>query len=112
ILSLFFLLIRPPTRSTLFPYTTLFRSRHSPSQESSPSSSGSELGGQDRCSPPVTGVALVVARSNLRSGPCFLKLILLANLSLQWSLHGASGCRSVLSGDRATVPAWTSSPRG
>src|SRR5690625_5252311 len=26
--SLFFLLIRPPPRSTLFPYTTLFRSTH------------------------------------------------------------------------------------
>src|SRR5688572_33471472 len=27
ILSFFFLMIRPPPRSTLFPYTTLFRSR-------------------------------------------------------------------------------------
>src|SRR5206468_10455877 len=27
---LFFLLLRPPPRSTLFPYTTLFRSRGSP----------------------------------------------------------------------------------
>src|SRR5205085_11709267 len=27
-LSFFFLMIRPPPRSTLFPYTTLFRSRH------------------------------------------------------------------------------------
>src|SRR5438270_7588536 len=31
--SLFFLLmIQPPPRSTLFPYTTLFRSMHAPSQ--------------------------------------------------------------------------------
>src|SRR5205809_6626362 len=29
--SFFFLMIRPPPRSTLFPYTTLFRSRPSPS---------------------------------------------------------------------------------
>src|SRR5439155_7890508 len=28
--SFFFLLIRPPPRSTLFPYTTLFRSRRRP----------------------------------------------------------------------------------
>src|SRR5437899_7728201 len=27
-LSFFFLMIRPPPRSTLFPYTTLFRARH------------------------------------------------------------------------------------
>src|SRR3712207_8841289 len=29
-LSFFFLMIRRPPRSTLFPYTTLFRSRHRP----------------------------------------------------------------------------------
>src|ERR1035438_10885226 len=32
VVGLFFLMIRPPPRSTLFPYTTLFRS-HSPSHE-------------------------------------------------------------------------------
>src|SRR5688572_33119908 len=30
-LSFFFLMIRRPPRSTLFPYTTLFRSRYAPS---------------------------------------------------------------------------------
>src|SRR5437764_15095467 len=30
----FFLMIRPPPRSTLFPYTTLFRSPHAPGQGS------------------------------------------------------------------------------
>src|SRR3990172_10329473 len=30
IICFFFLMIRRPPRSTLFPYTTLFRSRHSP----------------------------------------------------------------------------------
>src|ERR1017187_10757556 len=33
VLSLFFLMIRRPPRSTLFPYTTLFRSRFSPGHE-------------------------------------------------------------------------------
>src|SRR6266536_4938458 len=37
----FFLVIRRPPRSTLFPYTTLFRSRPAPSRESNrPSQSG------------------------------------------------------------------------
>src|SRR5947199_4744781 len=31
--SLFFLRLRPPPRSTLFPYTTLFRSRRLPARE-------------------------------------------------------------------------------
>src|SRR2546430_17522459 len=32
--SFFFLMIRRPPRSTLFPYTTLFRSRHEPRRSS------------------------------------------------------------------------------
>src|SRR5438132_1775178 len=32
-LSFFFLMIRRPPRSTLFPYTTLFRSEHRPGEE-------------------------------------------------------------------------------
>src|SRR5947199_690152 len=36
LISFFFLMIRPPPRSTLFPYTTLFRSARSPSRGSSP----------------------------------------------------------------------------
>src|SRR5438093_6227287 len=33
IFPLFFLMLRPPPRSTLFPYTTLFRSRRHPHRE-------------------------------------------------------------------------------
>src|SRR2546429_8734636 len=38
----FFLMIRRPPRSTLFPYTTLFRSRTSPSEQSHRRRSGSQ----------------------------------------------------------------------
>src|SRR5215813_14280054 len=53
-LSFFFLMTPPPPRSTLFPYTTLFRSRRRartsvPSEiPSSPSRSASERSGRDR----------------------------------------------------------------
>src|SRR5262249_61227982 len=54
---IFFLLLRPPPRSTLFPYTTLFRSRRSaPGQRAARSRSGAlcsisswpPIGGGDR----------------------------------------------------------------
>src|SRR2546422_10266461 len=38
ILLFFFLMIRRPPRSTLFPYTTLFRSRAAPGRPSTPAS--------------------------------------------------------------------------
>src|SRR6266481_5563897 len=44
-ISLFFLMIRRPPRSTLFPYTTLFRSRCSPSRAGCGRSARSETRG-------------------------------------------------------------------
>src|SRR5688572_32078557 len=45
-LQLFFLMIRRPPRSTLFPYTTLFRSRSTPCQQGSRSFRGCFQGPQ------------------------------------------------------------------
>src|SRR6202043_4194683 len=47
-LFFFFLMIRRPPRSTLFPYTTLFRSEHHPR----PPAAGRGAGGRHRGSPP------------------------------------------------------------
>src|SRR6201997_2812231 len=43
-LFFFFLMIRRPPRSTLFPYTTLFRSRHAPRARYIHTMSGAEAG--------------------------------------------------------------------
>src|SRR5947207_8647092 len=45
----FFLMIRRPPRSTLFPYTTLFRSHFGPHLHHD----GGDLGGADHLSPPA-----------------------------------------------------------
>src|SRR5438034_5362744 len=64
LLFVFFLMIRPPPRSTLFPYTTLFRSyRFSPSP--TPDVSGRKLG------PRVRGRrGSAPRRPGFGSGPC------------------------------------------
>src|SRR5438132_12748366 len=50
VVSFFFLMIRRPPRSTLFPYTTLFRSGVVPRDESSQSANQIALGREsDRC---------------------------------------------------------------
>src|SRR5438874_13171845 len=46
----FFLMIRRPPRSTLFPYTTLFRSPRSPTSASAARSRASPAWGRWRCS--------------------------------------------------------------
>src|SRR5438128_8707102 len=48
VLSFFFLMIRRPPRSTLFPYTTLFRSEHDP-----PSLACGRLGRSRRTNGPI-----------------------------------------------------------
>src|SRR2546422_7663801 len=53
-ISLFFLMIRRPPRSTLFPYTTLFRSRHSGTRI--PGEGGpNQLDGGRPCEHPMPG---------------------------------------------------------
>src|SRR2546428_8098742 len=47
--SFFFLMIRRPPRSTLFPYTTLFRSRQRPPLRRLPVQKGSRVAKADRC---------------------------------------------------------------
>src|SRR5215203_7089631 len=47
-LFFFFLMIRRPPRSTLFPYTTLFRSRRPPGRCRRPSPAASARGRRDR----------------------------------------------------------------
>src|SRR5262249_61273329 len=62
----FFLMIRPPPRSTLFPYTTLFRSKNPPSSPASKRAFASTTKDQK---PPI-GVALeksAVAGRRMRS---------------------------------------------
>src|SRR5215208_7627860 len=44
----FFLMIRRPPRSTLFPYTTLFRSRHRPARAAPPGGAGRLHDARDR----------------------------------------------------------------
>src|SRR5436189_3095380 len=51
VLFLFFLMIRRPPRSTLFPYTTLFRSRSAPRACSATASTGSPTSTSRRCCP-------------------------------------------------------------
>src|ERR1044071_10021935 len=48
VFSVFFLMIRRPPRSTLFPYTTLFRSTHSESTRLAPVRAGTTRAGQGR----------------------------------------------------------------
>src|SRR2546429_9112044 len=55
-LSFFFLMIRRPPRSTLFPYTTLFRSMTSPNQPVSPNMVQASLTIHDN---PPTGVTVL-----------------------------------------------------
>src|SRR6266540_4101034 len=52
-LSFFFLMIRRPPRSTLFPYTTLFRSRRPPPTPIRPPPTGSSC--SSAASPPCCG---------------------------------------------------------
>src|SRR5438874_12563038 len=67
VVCLFFLLIRRPPRSTLFPYTTLFRSRRSPPRRAPVGRSGPRLPG--RSSPrfgATTGQAVAEDRKSTR----------------------------------------------
>src|SRR5256885_15882660 len=50
----FFLMIRRPPRSTLFPYTTLFRSRRMPEEQGGPHPDGVEPAPLDHREHPVT----------------------------------------------------------
>src|SRR5438034_8550432 len=49
----FFLMLRPPPRSTLFPYTTLFRSSNI-AAAAAPAPSTNEASTSDQIAPPVT----------------------------------------------------------
>src|SRR3712207_8374624 len=64
LLCVFFLMIRRPPRSTLFPYTTLFRSaRQSKNSPASPTQAGGarQLGqGSQQCSSSVAGWGLML----------------------------------------------------
>src|SRR5438874_12310279 len=60
----FFLMIRRPPRSTLFPYTTLFRSRHAPSPGLASTPSPSAL--TTSCAAPA-GAAVAREAAKIRS---------------------------------------------
>src|SRR5438552_13752839 len=53
-LFFFFLMIRRPPRSTLFPYTTLFRSRSAPSKRAPPAPGWPSAEGQARRPPSIS----------------------------------------------------------
>src|SRR3712207_9468533 len=68
VLVVFFLMIRRPPRSTLFPYTTLFRSGQEPVAVSRKSSGAGAAGGAAK----AAVVARVRASRNRQSGKVFL----------------------------------------
>src|SRR3712207_7227346 len=63
----FFLMIRRPPRSTLFPYTTLFRSGGDSSSRSSESGTGSESSSMSQIQSQSRSRASSTARANPRS---------------------------------------------
>src|SRR5207248_9307011 len=70
--SFFFLLLRPPPTSTLFPYTTLFRSvrwRRKPVTRAPDQPPRRVLGGRGATSPrlPVTMISIVTGRRDRKS---------------------------------------------
>src|SRR3989475_11535745 len=83
-ISLFFLMIRRPPRSTLFPYTTLFRSQHvrhyratprrhalRPEAHLRPGAPGAALEGGIRLRVPGAGRRLPGTRERVRTTVCF-----------------------------------------
>src|SRR2546429_5352294 len=85
ILFFFFLMIRRPPRSTLFPYTTLFRSRR---QESCPGASRPGNGQRDSadgqaCLPGNRGVAANQLRSEEHTSELQSRLHLVCRLLLE-----------------------------
>src|SRR5262249_62347920 len=74
--SFFFLMIRRPPRSTLFPYTTLFRSAYSPPR----ATHEGWLPGYESLRPAACGVGASLLRSRLRSEEHTSELQSLTNL--------------------------------
>src|SRR5215813_13033390 len=75
-LRFFFLMIRRPPRSTLFPYTTLFRSSRRPRPSPALRGSGGSRGGH-RCAKPIRAARSEEHTSELQSRPHLVCRLLL-----------------------------------
>src|SRR2546426_6826210 len=85
-------MIRRPPRSTLFPYTTLFRSRATASRPSSGRATSTALTGGTTCSSPsLTGTARRARRSEEHTSelqsPCNLVCRLLLEKKKKKNIH-------------------------
>src|SRR2546422_4236772 len=84
VLFFFFLMIRRPPRSTLFPYTTLFRSPRSPTSVSSPSGSARTKSSREAlATAPTTSASLAVGRSEEHTSELQSRLHLVCRLLLE-----------------------------